>query len=45
MRAGLGVDQLRIDPQPTEVALHRAFERVANAKLLPISLASTFLPL
>jgi hypothetical protein len=33
MRAGLGVDQLRIDPQPTGVALHRAFELVANAKL------------
>ena len=30
-----GVDELGIDAHPVLVALHRAFEHVANAKLLP----------
>jgi hypothetical protein len=34
MRAGLGVDELRVDAHPVEVALHRAFEHVSHAELL-----------
>ena len=34
MRARFGVDELRVDPHPVLVALHRAFEHIANAKLL-----------
>jgi len=32
MRAGLGVDELGVDPDPVLVALHRAFEHVADAQ-------------
>ena len=34
MRAGLCVDELRVDAHAVPVALHRAFEHVADAKLL-----------
>jgi hypothetical protein len=34
MRAGLCVDELRIDAKPALVSLNRAFERVANAERL-----------
>ena len=34
MRTRFGVDELRVDPHPVLVALDRAFEHVANAKLL-----------
>ncbi len=34
MRAGFGVDKLRVHAHPALLALHRAFEHVANAKLL-----------
>ena len=34
MRAGRRVDELRVDPHPVLIALHRAFEDVANAKFL-----------
>jgi hypothetical protein len=34
MRAGFGVDKLRIDAHSILIALHRAFQLVANAKLL-----------
>ena len=34
MRAGFGVDELRVDAHPVLVALHRAFEHIADAELL-----------
>ena len=34
MRARLRVDELRVDAHTGSVALHRAFEHIANAKLL-----------
>ena len=34
MCAGFGVDKLRVDAHPILIALHRAFEHVANAELL-----------
>ena len=34
MRARLRVDQLGVDPHAVLVALHRAFEHVANAEFL-----------
>ena len=34
MRAGVRVDELRVDPHPILVALDRAFEHIANADLL-----------
>ena len=34
MRAGFCVDELGVDPHPVGVALHGAFEHVANAEFL-----------
>ena len=34
MRARFGVDELRVDAHPVLIALHRAFEHIANAELL-----------
>ena len=34
MRAGFRVDELRVDAHPVLVALHRAFEHIADAKFL-----------
>jgi hypothetical protein len=34
MRSGFGVDELRVDAHPVLIALHRAFQHVADAKLL-----------
>ena len=34
MRARFGINELRIDAHPVLIALHRAFEHVADAKLL-----------
>jgi hypothetical protein len=34
VRARFGVDQLRVDPHPILVALHRAFEHVTDPELL-----------
>ena len=34
MRAGLGVDELRVDPDAVLVSLHRSFEHVTNAEFL-----------
>ena len=33
MRAGLGINELRIDAHMVPVALHRAFEDIAHAQL------------
>ena len=39
------VDQLRVDAHAVLIALHGAFENVTDAESLPISFASTLLPL
>jgi hypothetical protein len=45
MRAGFGVDELRVDAHPILVALHRAFKHVAHAKLLADLFGVDVLPL
>ena len=45
MCASLGIYELRVDAHPVLVALDRAFEHVAHAKLLADLLGVDFLPL
>ena len=45
MRAGFAINQLRVDTHPVLIALHRAFEDIANAQFLADLLAADVLAL